>query len=264
MTQLIGMIQSAVKAKAPIVAIPVEGRAPVCVRAKLLKGALKGVTITGAEMYTAPDVETFERPERQWIPAYKDGRYAGGSYAEVEGPAVRIVTPGARRLKITGVDGRVRTSCSIIPVDRREAIKELAKWTEKERAKQKTVKALRVSPVAARRALAKYITTHIDGEDAQTFRYREPKGAACTVQGLPVKLMGWPEMRFFVWSGVDHEGARNQWNVTEQSSGYGVTSSHSTALKAIEAAELALASGDRAKAAAMVAAHQLEPAEVAA
>jgi hypothetical protein len=29
----------------PVVAIPVEGRVPVCIRARLLKGALKGVTI---------------------------------------------------------------------------------------------------------------------------------------------------------------------------------------------------------------------------
>jgi hypothetical protein len=34
----------------PVVAIPVEGHAPVCIKAKLLKGALKGVTIDSVEL----------------------------------------------------------------------------------------------------------------------------------------------------------------------------------------------------------------------
>ena len=38
-------IQFALKAKAPVVAIPVADRVPVFIRTKLLKGALKGVTI---------------------------------------------------------------------------------------------------------------------------------------------------------------------------------------------------------------------------
>jgi hypothetical protein len=46
MTELIGMVKSAAKAKAPIVAIPREGLTPICLRSKLLRGALKGVTIT--------------------------------------------------------------------------------------------------------------------------------------------------------------------------------------------------------------------------
>ena len=41
----IASVRAALKASAPVVAIPVEGRAPVCIKARLLKGALKGVTI---------------------------------------------------------------------------------------------------------------------------------------------------------------------------------------------------------------------------
>jgi hypothetical protein len=41
----INAIRAALKAVAPVVAIPVEGRVPVCIRARLLKGALKGVNI---------------------------------------------------------------------------------------------------------------------------------------------------------------------------------------------------------------------------
>ena len=38
------------KVTAPVIAIPVPGHAPVCIRAKLLKGALKGVTIDSVEL----------------------------------------------------------------------------------------------------------------------------------------------------------------------------------------------------------------------
>jgi hypothetical protein len=46
----INSIRAALRAKAPVVAVPVDGHAPVCVRAKLLKGALKGVTIDSVEV----------------------------------------------------------------------------------------------------------------------------------------------------------------------------------------------------------------------
>ena len=41
----VSSVRAALRASAPVVAIPVEGRVPVCIRARLLKGALKGVTI---------------------------------------------------------------------------------------------------------------------------------------------------------------------------------------------------------------------------
>ena len=34
----------------PVLAIPIPGRAPVCIRTQLLKGALKGVTIDSVEI----------------------------------------------------------------------------------------------------------------------------------------------------------------------------------------------------------------------
>jgi hypothetical protein len=43
-------IRAALRGAAPVVAIPVSGHAPVCIRAKLLKGALKGVTIDSVEI----------------------------------------------------------------------------------------------------------------------------------------------------------------------------------------------------------------------
>lgn len=45
-------IRAALRANgtAPVLAIPIEGHAPICVRAKLLKGALKGVTIDSVKI----------------------------------------------------------------------------------------------------------------------------------------------------------------------------------------------------------------------
>lgn len=43
-------IRAALRGAAPVVAIPVPGHAPVCIKAKLLKGALKGVTIDSVEI----------------------------------------------------------------------------------------------------------------------------------------------------------------------------------------------------------------------
>jgi hypothetical protein len=46
----VNAVLAALKGTAPVLAIPVEGHAPVCIRAKLLKGALKGVTIDSVEI----------------------------------------------------------------------------------------------------------------------------------------------------------------------------------------------------------------------
>jgi hypothetical protein len=43
-------VRAALRSSSPVVAIPVPGHAPVCIRAKLLKGALKGVTIDSVEL----------------------------------------------------------------------------------------------------------------------------------------------------------------------------------------------------------------------
>jgi hypothetical protein len=48
--EYLNSIRAALKAATPVVAIPIPGHAPVCIRAKLLKGALKGVTIDSVEL----------------------------------------------------------------------------------------------------------------------------------------------------------------------------------------------------------------------
>ena len=54
-------VQAALKATAPVVAIPVEGHAPLCVKAKLLKNALKGVTVLSVEVASYGEGEYQER-----------------------------------------------------------------------------------------------------------------------------------------------------------------------------------------------------------
>lgn len=105
------MLHTAVKGKAPVVALPCEGKAPLCINRKRLATWLKGVTVTSVE------VVTYEA--------------------------------GHRLLKITGRAGNVRTSCSMIPIQRNAAIVELSKWAEKERAKMMKVIAQGATGTAA-------------------------------------------------------------------------------------------------------------------
>ena len=94
----IAAVRAALKAAAPVVAIPVEGRAPVCINARLLKGALKGVTINF--------VKVLENGSLQVIGADMNNR------------------------------GFVRTSSTFAPMRRDEALKQIREWTIKEREKR--------------------------------------------------------------------------------------------------------------------------------
>jgi len=114
MTAHIKAIEAAIKAKAPIVAIPVEGHAPFCMRRKILAGWAKGVLITRTEFFG----------EGRWL--------------KVEG-----------RTK----NGYVRCYAKFAPMDRRAATKELARWSDKEREKIQKQRALGVLSKEAQRAM---------------------------------------------------------------------------------------------------------------
>ena len=96
--EYLNSIRAALKATAPVVAIPLEGHAPICIRRKLLAGVLKGVTIDTVQ-----------------------ASYTGTSYACVT---------------ITGHAGRVHTSCTLIGMNRVIALKEIREWSIKEREKK--------------------------------------------------------------------------------------------------------------------------------
>lgn len=127
-----GRLVSALKAKAPVVAIPVEGHAPVCVNRARLAGWSKGVHILTVEVEPFSPVEEFEK-------AKGPVRYQNGVYTCPEGPENRIVrVVGGRWLKITGVSGRnghIRSTAKFYGIPRTQACKELSKWSAKEREK---------------------------------------------------------------------------------------------------------------------------------
>jgi hypothetical protein len=77
-------IRAALKAAARVVAIPIEGHAPICIKARLLKRALKGVTIDSVKVL-----------ENRWLKVI--GRAQGGvrtssSFAPMDrGAALRMI-----------------------------------------------------------------------------------------------------------------------------------------------------------------------------
>lgn len=96
--EYLNSIRAALKATAPVVAIPLEGRAPICIRRKLLAGVLKGVTIDSVQASTS-------------------------YYTDFPHSCVII----------NGHDGPVHTSCKLRAMDRAVALREIREWSIKER-----------------------------------------------------------------------------------------------------------------------------------
>lgn len=135
------MLQSAIKAKAPVVAIPVEGHAPFCVDGKRLRVWAKGVTITRVEVVQNPDeYYAYEIP----VQGYR-----------CEGPKdIECVTvKGSRWLEIAGHVGKIHTKARFVPIARIEAIKTLSKWSDQERVRLEKKTLLGALSPADKRAL---------------------------------------------------------------------------------------------------------------
>jgi hypothetical protein len=103
----------------PVLAIPIPGHAPVCIRTQLLKGALKGVTIDSVALL-----------ENGWV-------------------------------KITGMAGRVHTSCSLVPMERWKALQAIREWSIREHQKRVKIINQGVLSAQAQRELKK---KQIEGE----------------------------------------------------------------------------------------------------
>lgn len=205
-------VSAAMKAKAPIVAIPVENHAPVCIeRARLAKWSkgvnLTKVAITGGDIYTTTE---YERPK--------------GYGSNLEGPINRIEvehrTP--RRLVLEGTAGRVKTRAVFVPIDRRIAVKTLAVWSEKERAKrEKNILLGALANPKAKRALklAQYET---ESEDRISARIVYESGKRAVVTGLPVPIPQLAELTFIVHRALDAKGEplEDAWSVSETLTGH--------------------------------------------
>lgn len=143
------MLQSAIKAKAPVVAIPVEGHAPFCVDGKRLRTWAKGVTITRVEVVANPDEYYCED-----VPL-PTGYVDSCGWCHPTGPKdIKCVTvKGSRWLEIAGHVGKIRTKARFVPITRAKAIETLSKWSEQERARLEKKTLLGALSPAAKRAL---------------------------------------------------------------------------------------------------------------
>jgi hypothetical protein len=107
-------IKSLLKAKAPIVAIPVEGHAPACIDGKRLRAWAKGVTIQSVRI-----VESEHEIE--------------GMGLEEGHPPFGVKLPvGTRLLEVVGQAGHVKTRARFLIIARGAAIKTLSAWSDKE------------------------------------------------------------------------------------------------------------------------------------
>lgn len=188
-SDITGRLRSALKAKAPIVAIPVDGHAPVCVKRSRLAAWAKGVDIRSVRIEQHPD---------EWYPEEKRVHYG------YEGPsdlvAVKVTYP--RNLVIEGYAGRnltVKTKATFFPIDRRTAVKELAKWTEKERIRLQKKTMLGALSADQKKAL-KRTKFEDEGEGMIPVMVAgkldtDPKTQH---QGLPVSIPELPLLRFAV------------------------------------------------------------------
>lgn len=212
---------AAVKGKAPIVALPVEGHAPACINRKRIAAWSKGVTVTKIEVVQHPPVTHYDYKRPQSSPYDEHGRFIGGV---AEGPIERIaiVVPGERILTIEGTAGRVKTRCSPALIDRRVAVKELSAWSEKERLKLEKQRLLGALSPAARKTLkrAKYETA---GDDIVTIRATH-HGTRKTVHGVAVTMPALADLEFVVHVRID---GLDGWAVTERytglAAGFGTT-----------------------------------------
>lgn len=110
----IQLLQSAIRATAPIVAIPVEGSAPVCINGKRLRAWAKGIAILSVKM--AEDCE--------WLGDVPDR--ARETRPTIQGRAIRV----------TGTHKGARCAATFAAIDRKLVIAELKIWAPKERERQ--------------------------------------------------------------------------------------------------------------------------------
>jgi hypothetical protein len=222
--QHLNSIKAAVKGKAPIVAIPIEGSAPVCVDRKRLAAWSKRVAITRIEV-TGGDpfiIIDYKRPSHYGRPA--------------EGPVERIETHGTnpRRLVIEGRDGNVKTRCSIVPIDRRTAVKTLAEWSEKERARQlkKTFLGALSKDEKKVMKLAKFDDVEGAGMVPVMVSHKDGKTKK-QVFGVPVTIPELPDFELVI-----HRSAwadEEVWSVTERYTGSSVGSGSNPEAALVEA-----------------------------
>lgn len=205
-------ITSLLRGKAPIAAIPIEGKAPVCVDAKILRAWSKGVAI---------DSVNVEVTGGDWYPVEVPVAYWTG----VEGPKDMIAerTVETRRLRITGHVGRIKTRCTIVPIDRRTAVKVLSAWSEKERERiqKRILKGALDATMRKELKRAQYEETPNTGTVLTHYALPGEKGKQVIEVrcGIPVSIPEAGAMEFALVRRTDHAGDNISWSVTERRTG---------------------------------------------
>lgn len=133
MIDLTRMLQSAAKGKAPVVAIPIEGKAPACLNRKRLAAWIKGVEVQSVELVAQPDEWYFVPGKRLSGCRYDENKQLEYQQGPLNVSCERIT--GERKLKIEGRAGNVKTRCTMFVIRREAAALEISNWAEKERAK---------------------------------------------------------------------------------------------------------------------------------
>jgi hypothetical protein len=224
--QHLSSIASAIKAKSPIVALPIEGHAPVCVDRKRLAGWSKGVAIHSAK------VETFYQFEAPKLD-YSLRRIYGSMLPE--GPHNRL--EGHRMLTLKGIaNKRIKTTCRMVVIDRRTAVRTLSEWSAKERAK--LLKKTFLGALAKEQKRSLKMLGHGDAEGSGTItfnarrREKDGKESILPTSGVAVSLPAFPETDFVIHPAIAGEG----WTVSERYTGFSVGSGD-TAEKALVTAQ---------------------------
>jgi hypothetical protein len=204
-------LQSALKGKAPIAAIPIEGKAPVCIDAKCLRAWSKGVTL---------DTVTVEVTGGDWYPSEKRAPHGG------EGPADLIAerTVETRSLRITGHVGRIKTRCTMFAIDRRTAVKVLSKWSEKERERIQKRILKGALDATMRKELKRAQFEETPNTETVLTHYALPgkekdKQVIEVRRGIPVSIPEAGTMELVLVRRADSQGDSISWSVTERRSG---------------------------------------------
>jgi hypothetical protein len=213
----VSFVAAAIKAKAPIVAVPVEGNAPICIRRSKLAAWAKGMKISRVTVQKNPDLEGFEHPKRIW-----DENHRIFQRVLPEGPCNRTITPGERRLVIEAHPVKspsIRSRCTIIPVPRREALKEIGIWSEKERERIQKRILLGALDKSQRKAFKR--AAFEDNTDTMipvmvSSEAGKPKQEK---MGFPVSLPEMPDMSFALVKFGSVDAGDIQWSVTERITG---------------------------------------------
>lgn len=202
---MIQSVLSAIKAKAPIVGIHIEGREPVYLDRRRLAAWMRGVTLTSA---------TIEQRTQEW-PTTGKIRYdrATDSWVQIPEPVNIFDITSLDVLVLRALDGESKIRAKFAGIHVTVATVKLKDWADKERARQQKKASLGTLTPDQKRAF-KRAKFDDDGEGMIAVRVMAESG--CTERmGIPVSIPEFPLLNFALvrFGSVEDENVR--FSVTE-------------------------------------------------